>query len=67
MCSKRDSIVFLAGAAAFNTLIHLVLTISGTLPIRMFNMAIDKQFNMIAMVISAAITAGLVWWACKLK
>jgi len=67
MCSKRDIVVFLAGAEAFHTLSHVVLSFSRVLPIEICSITLTSQLNLFAIVINGLATAGLVWWACKLK
>jgi len=62
-CAKHHVLLFLAGAAAFNTLDHIFVTFSGTLPIRVFGMEYGQGYNMIGIIVSALITAGLLYAA----
>lgn len=67
MCSKRDVVIFVAGAEAFHTLSHLVLNFSNTLPINAFGMTWTQHLNLYAIAINIIITVALLWWASKLK
>lgn len=67
MWSKRDIIVFLAGAFTFHTLAHLTIAMTDTLPIRVFNIIIDKQMNLLGIVVNGLIASGLIWWANKTR
>lgn len=67
MCSKRDVVLFFAGAEAFHTLSHIVLKFMDVLPIQFLSINFTQQLNMVAIIINAIITAGLLWWASKLK
>lgn len=65
MITKRDVLIFLAGAMAFHTLSHLVLAVSGILPFTFFNIVWTQNKNTLAIVLNAIITFGLLWWAGK--
>ncbi len=67
MFSKRDIVIFFAGAEAFHTLVHIWFSMAGTLPIKVFNFSLTPQLNMFAIVLNAIITIGLIWWAHRLK
>lgn len=67
MWTKKDIIIFLAGAEAFHTLSHIVINFSGLLPITLFSITWTQSLNMLGIVINALITVGLLWWASKLK
>jgi len=67
MLSKRDIIIFFAGAEAFHTLVHILFSMAGTLPIKFFNFLLTPQLNMFAIVLNAIITIGLIWWAARIK
>lgn len=67
MCSKRDTVIFLAGAETFHTLTHVIINFTHTLPIKVFSITWTSQLNLMAIGINAVITVGLLWWASKLK
>jgi len=67
MWTKREVIIFLAGVEAFHTLSHLTLSVSGQLPMRVFGFTLTAGRNAWAIVVNAAITAALLWWAGRLK
>lgn len=67
MFSKKQWVIFAAGAAAFHTLSHLVIQYSDTLPIQIYSFELTSQLNMMIILINAVITAGLLWWVSKLK
>ncbi|OGB84689.1 hypothetical protein A3F66_00030 [candidate division TM6 bacterium RIFCSPHIGHO2_12_FULL_32_22] len=66
MFSKRDVVVFFAGAEAFHALSHVMLSFSGILPISMFGITLTPHFNLVMIIINAVITAGLILLAYKL-
>lgn len=65
MFNKKETIIFFAGAEAFHTLIHTVFMFSGTLPATFFFMTLTPTLNLWAVLVNAAITAGLLWWASR--
>lgn len=67
MCTKRDWIVFFAGAEAFHTISHAVLGISGKLPITIFSITLTPNLNLLCIMVNAIITVGLLAWAHRLK
>ncbi len=67
MWTKREVIIFFAGVEAFHTLSHLAMAVSGTLPVRFFGFTVSAGLNAWAIVVNAAITAALVWWASRLS
>jgi hypothetical protein len=67
MWSKKDYIIFFAGVEAFHTLCHIIISISGTLPIQFFFITWTQPLNIIGIVVNAVITLGLLWWASRLK
>ena len=67
MCSKRDVIIFFAGAQVFHTLSHIILNFTDTLPINVFSITWTQQLNVAAIAINGLITVGLLWWSSKLK
>lgn len=66
MCTKRDCLIFFAGAAAMHTISHIWLAYSNMLPITVWGMSITSQFNTTVIIVSTLITAVLLWWASKL-
>lgn len=65
MCfTKKEWIVFFAGAEAFHTLSHLLLYISAV-PFYFYGIIVTPQLNLWAFVINAIITLWLIWWANK--
>jgi hypothetical protein len=67
MWSKKDTIVFLAGAEAAHTLSHLFINYYCPLPIQFWSIMWTPQLNLIAIVVNTLITIGLLWWASKLR
>jgi len=67
VCSKRDVVVFLAGAEAFHTLSHMVIQFTSMLPVTVWGIHWTPQLNLFGIVINGVITLGLLWWASKLK
>ncbi len=66
----RDVLVFLGGAETFHTLSHAWLAMSGMLPMDVagpVSFTITQQVNVIALVVNALITVGLLYWAKQLK
>lgn len=66
-CSKRDIIIFAAGAQAFHTLSHIIIYFSHTLPLQFFSYTFTAQMNSVAIVLNGLITVGLIYWAHCLK
>jgi hypothetical protein len=67
MCSKRDAIIFLAGALAFHTLTHLALMYSRLLPFKMYGIPVTVGLNNFAVLFGTIGTIALLWWADKLS
>jgi len=67
MCTKRDTLVFLAGAQAFHTISHVILNFTDTLPITVFSITWTQQLNVLAIAINGLATVGLFWWISRLK
>lgn len=67
MWSKKEIVIFCAGAQAFHTLSHIIISMTGTLPIHVFGMIVTQQFNLYAIIINAVVTVGLLWWSSKLR
>lgn len=63
MWTTKEILLFFAGAEAFHTLSHVFFALSGMLPIRFWGITWTQQSNIIAIVVNAAVTAGLLWWA----
>lgn len=62
-CSKKNVLIFLAGAEAFHTLTHIYLYMSGMLPLQFSWVTLTSQLNVWMIVVNALITFGLLWWA----
>lgn len=67
MCSKRDTIIFLAGVEAFHTISHIAIGLTHILPIEICKITVTYQLNLMSIIINGLITAGLLWWASRLK
>ena len=70
MFTKKNIVMFFAGAMAFHTLSHLMLYFTYLLPMRLCpccSFVFTAEMNFWAVVISAAITIGLLGWASQLK
>lgn len=65
--TKKDVIVFFAGAEAFHTLMHIFLPRFIQLPMQFGNMMYTQQWNIAAIFFNAVITIGLLWWASNEK
>lgn len=63
----RDLVVFLAGAEFFHTLSHIILPYFFSLPIDFKFMVLTPSMNLWIIIISALITIGLLWLACKMR
>lgn len=67
MWSKKEILIFLTGAQTFHTLIHIIMSFSGTLPINFFFINWSFQLNLIGIIINALVTMALFWWVSKLR
>jgi hypothetical protein len=67
MWSKKDLIIFFAGVEAFHTLSHLMIAVSGTLPIQFFFITWTQPLNIIGIIVNGLVTIGLLWWASRLR
>lgn len=67
MLKLRDVLIFLAGAEFFHTLSHIILPFFITLPIDLRFMVFTPSWNIWAIIINAAITVLLLWWASRIK
>lgn len=66
MCSLRDVLIFLAGAAFFHTISHMMLPMFVKLPMSFGVMILSTMGNIWIIVGSALLTIVLLWWACRL-
>lgn len=67
MLTRKETLIFLAGAAAAHTLTHLVLRFADVLPLTVFGHEITQTNNMYCIAISAIIAVGLLYYAKGLK
>ena len=67
MWSTKEFLIFFAGAAALHTLSHIALYMLIQLPMQFGPINLTPQLNNYVIVISAFITAGLIWWANSVK
>ena len=68
MCCKfRDVLIFLAGAEFFHTLAHIMIPYFVSFPMDMNFVVITSTMNNYAIVINAAITVSLLWWAGRVR
>lgn len=67
MFSKRDAVIFLAGAAALHTVSHAMLYHAGILPLKFYTVVLTEQLNLYAIVGGSLLTIALLWWASRLK
>jgi hypothetical protein len=63
----RDVVVFLAGAEFFHTLSHVMLAYSVTFPWQTKHMLVTQAVNNKAILINAAVTVALLWWASRIR
>jgi hypothetical protein len=66
MFTKKDWIMFAAGAEAFHTISHAVLPLTNCMPIKFFFITVGPTTNLVFIAVNAVITALLLWWASKL-
>lgn len=68
MWSLRDSLIFVAGAEAFHTLVHFTFSVLGILPLKwVWGIELTSQLNIVLMIVNALITIGLLYWASSLS
>jgi len=67
MCNLRDIVIFIAGAEFFHTISHIVLPFFFTLPIDFGFVEFTASLNSWAILVNAAITVALLWWAKRLS
>ncbi len=65
MFSLRDVAIFFAGAEVFHTLSHLFLWWANLLPIATPIVTLTPGLNGLAILVNAAIAAGLIWFVYK--
>ena len=63
MWTKKELILFLAGAEAFHTLSHIFIAYLKILPIKFLSIKWTQQLNLFAIIANALITLGLIYWA----
>jgi hypothetical protein len=66
MCTKKEIIIFAAGAEAFHTFAHLVFFGYG-ISFKLPWMTVTPKWNLAAFLINLLITVCLLYWASKLK
>lgn len=67
MWTKREHIIFWAGAFGFHTLSHVMIQFSSALPIQFWGITLTYNLNMFAIIGSTLITIALLWWASRTK
>lgn len=67
MWTKREHLIFWAGATAFHAFSHLTIQFAHVLPMRFWGINLTPQFNMYVTIILVLITVGLLWWAKRSK
>lgn len=63
--SKRDWLIFAAGAQAFHTFSHFILGISVSLPIQIVSFSFTQGYNLWTIIINGANTHLLLWLVSK--
>lgn len=66
MWSKKEIIIFFAGAQAFHTFSHFFMWAINFPVFQYFSWTITPQFLFLSGIINALITAVLLWWASKI-
>lgn len=66
MWTKKELILFIAGAEAFHTYIHGLMYFN-ILSVQLPYFAITPQVVLFGFVFNAFVTVALLWWASKLK
>ena len=67
MFSLKNVLIFLAGAAFFHTLSHILLPFFVELPLKTKVIYLTPALNFWAVIISAIITVVLLFWAKRVK
>lgn len=65
-CSKRDWVLFFLGAQVFHTLSHIMLAVSGMLPVHVFSWTITQQTNLIITLVNILVTVALGYWLYRI-
>jgi hypothetical protein len=65
--TKKQWVIFFAGAEAFHTLSHIMLYFSDMLPFAFYSIQVTQQLNLWAVFINGIATILLLNWAKKLK
>lgn len=63
----RDIIIFLAGAEAFHTMVHLFLPYMIKLPLETSIINLTPFLNILAILLNGVITVGLICLASRMK
>jgi len=67
MLKLRDVIISVAGAEFFHMLRHVILPHMVALPLDLKFVMLTPSMNLWAIIINAAITVILLWWASRLS
>lgn len=67
MWSKRDTLIFLAGAFAFHAFSHLTMHFAHMLPVTFYGITLTYSLNLYATVASTLIAIVFLWWASRAK
>lgn len=67
MLTLKNLLIFLAGAAFFHGISHILLPFYVDLPLQMKNFTLTTFLNIWAIIVSGALTIALLWIASKLK
>jgi len=67
MLSKRDFLIFLAGAMFLHTLSHLMGAFIFTFPYDFKFIVLTSNMNLWIIIISAVLTLLFLWWAERLS
>lgn len=67
MLKLREVVIFIAGAQFFHTLSHIILPYFITLPLDLKFITFTSSLNIGAILINAAITVALLWWANRIQ
>lgn len=67
MWTKRDTLIFSAGAIAFHGFSHLTIHFTNLLPLQFYGITLTYSFNVYVIIASVIITAALLWWASRVK
>ena len=65
MWSKRDILIFLAGAQVFHTFSHIVIALTQTLPINILGWNYTQHINIYMTLINLVVAVWLLWLAKK--